>query len=86
MALATATQEAIWLRSLHGEIFGTHNKTKQNVRATTIFGDNKSALQLTEKTTTFHPRTKHIDIRHHFLRDHVNDGTVKFLHVSTDII
>lgn len=35
MALATATQEAIWLRSLYGEIFTVQN---EHMRAITIFG------------------------------------------------
>jgi hypothetical protein len=31
-----------------------------------------------------HSRTKHIDIRHHFLRDHVSKGDIKIDGVSTD--
>lgn len=79
MAMSTASQEAIWLRNLGAELFGDKCKTQIN-----IFGDNKSALQLSEKTTTFHPRTKHIDIRHHFVRDNVNNGIVKFTYTATD--
>ena len=30
-----------------------------------------------------HSRTKHIDIRHHFLRDHVQKGEVKLEFVDT---
>ena len=29
-----------------------------------------------------HPRTKHIEIRHHFLRDHVEKRDVSFEHVD----
>ena len=35
--------------------------------------DNTSAINLT-KNHVMHSRTKHIDIRHHFLRDHVSKG------------
>jgi hypothetical protein len=31
-----------------------------------------------------HSRTKHIDIQHHFLRDHVSKGDIKIDEVSTD--
>ena len=31
-----------------------------------------------------HSRTKHIDIRHHFLRDHEAKGDIALQHVSTD--
>jgi hypothetical protein len=31
-----------------------------------------------------HSRTKHIDIRHHFLRDHQQRGDIDICHVSTD--
>jgi len=33
--------------------------------------DNTSAINLT-KNPIMHSRTKHIEIRHHFLRDHIN--------------
>ena len=35
--------------------------------------DNTSAINLS-KNTILHSRTKHIEIRHHFLRDHVQKG------------
>ena len=31
-----------------------------------------------------HLRTKNIDIRHHFLRDHVNNGDIKIDCIGTD--
>lgn len=72
----SATQEALWLKSLNSEIF-TSNETL------IIECDNKGALQLSEKSS-YHPRTKHIDVRHHFLREKVNDGAVKFQYIKTD--
>jgi hypothetical protein len=44
--------------------------------------DNTSAINLT-KNLVLHSRTKHIEIRHHFLRDHVEKGDVVFEHVDT---
>jgi len=42
--------------------------------------DNTSAINLT-KNQIQHSRTKHIEIRHHFIRDHVSNGDcdVKFI-------
>jgi hypothetical protein len=31
-----------------------------------------------------HSRTKHIDIRHHFLRDHEAKGDIELFHVSSE--
>jgi hypothetical protein len=31
-----------------------------------------------------HNRTKHIDIRHHFLRDHQQKGYIEVFYVSTE--
>jgi hypothetical protein len=31
-----------------------------------------------------HSRTKHIDIRHHFLREHEAKGDIELFHVSTE--
>jgi hypothetical protein len=44
--------------------------------------DNKSVIKLANNPVS-HSRTKHIDIRHHFLRDHEAKGDIKIRHVST---
>ena len=44
--------------------------------------DNTSAINLT-KNPVLHSRTKHTEIRHHFLRDHVEKEDVTFEHVDT---
>ena len=51
--------------------------------------DNTSAISLT-KNLIQHSRTKHIEIRHHFIRDHVQKSdivleSVNTLHQLTDI-
>jgi hypothetical protein len=45
--------------------------------------DNESAIKFANNPVQ-HSRTKHIDIRHHFLRDHVSKGDIKIDGVSTD--
>jgi hypothetical protein len=44
---------------------------------------NESAIKLANNPVN-HSRTKHIDIRHHFLRDHKAKGEIALSHVSTD--
>ena len=45
-----------------------------------IFCDNTSAINITENPIQ-HSRTKHIEIRHHFIRDHVlkNDISIEYV-------
>jgi hypothetical protein len=45
--------------------------------------DNESAIKLANNPVN-HSRTKHIDIRHHFLRDHETKEDIVLSHVSTD--
>ena len=45
--------------------------------------DNESAVKIATNPVQ-HSRTKHIDIRHHFLRDHVNKGDIKIDGIDTD--
>jgi hypothetical protein len=45
--------------------------------------DNKSAIKLANNPVQ-HSRTKHIDIRHHFLRDHEPKGDIALRPVSTE--
>ena len=46
--------------------------------------DNGSAMNIAENPKD-HLRTKHIDIRYHFLRDHVEKGDIDIDHVGIDI-
>ena len=45
--------------------------------------DNESAVKLANNPVQ-HTRTKHIDIRHHFLRDHVAKGDISLENVETE--
>src|SRR5438105_1096634 len=45
--------------------------------------DNESAIKLANNPVQ-HSRTKHIDIQHHFLRDHEAKGDIAIRHVRTD--
>ena len=44
--------------------------------------DNKSALAL-GKNHVFHERSKHIRIKYHFIRNYLDDGSIKASHIAT---
>jgi hypothetical protein len=44
--------------------------------------DNISAIMIL-KNPILHTRTKHIEIQHHFIRDHVERGDIELIHVDT---
>ncbi|RVW84559.1 Copia protein [Vitis vinifera] len=48
-----------------------------------VFCDNTSAINIS-KNPVLHSRTKHIDIRHHFIRDLVEDKVVSLEYVPTE--
>ena len=48
-----------------------------------IFCDNTSAINIS-KTPCQHKRTKHIDIRHHFLRENVEKGLISMNFCATN--
>ncbi|KAI5708540.1 hypothetical protein M8J77_024816 [Diaphorina citri] len=75
MALTNAIQEGLWLKGLLSELHCTQDSV-------VIYGDNKGAIDLS-KNAKYQARTKHIDVKHHFIRDHVQKGTIKILRVST---
>jgi len=54
-----------------------------NLSKIPLLCDNTSATNLT-KNPIQHSRTKHIEIRHHFIRDHVNNGDYEIQFVSTE--
>ncbi|KAL0695345.1 hypothetical protein Bca4012_062525 [Brassica carinata] len=49
-----------------------------------VYCDNKSAIDISRNPVQ-HSRTKHIDIRHHFIRELVEDNHVVIEHVVTDL-
>ena len=51
--------------------------------ATRVFSDNKSALALA-RDNTYHSRTKHIDIRYHFIHDQVERKIIALEYRKTD--
>lgn len=77
MALTEAAKESIFLNRFLEEL-GACGATNG-----TIFSDSKSAIAIAENPT-HHSRTKHIDIRHHFIREKVLDGTLQLEHVPSD--
>jgi hypothetical protein len=66
MSLSSATQELKWLRCLLDELGFPQEITEMNQ-------DNKSCIQITHS----HQRSKHIDIRHHFIKDEINLSNMK---------
>ena len=70
MAANLASCEALWLRKLLSGLFDAE------LSPTVIYCDNQSCIKLTENLV-FHDRTKHIEIKYHFIRDWVQKGAVK---------
>ena len=64
MAASQASYEAIWLHKLFVGLFG------QELRPTIIYCENQSCIKLSENPV-FQDRSKHIEIRCHFIRDWV---------------
>ena len=77
IAVSMAYCEVVWLRNLFSELFGHVLDT------TMILCDNQSGIRLTENPV-FRDRSKHIDIRYHFIRDMVQRGTVRLDHIRID--
>ena len=77
IAATYAAKEALWLRQLILQLFGII------LDATTLFSDNQSAIALT-KEHQYHARTKHIDVRFHFIRWIVEEGKVRLVYCPTE--
>ncbi|WVZ73173.1 hypothetical protein U9M48_021517 [Paspalum notatum var. saurae] len=56
--------------------------TREDHRAPVLRVDNQSAIELA-KNPVLHDRSKHIDIRFHFIRDGVTGGRIILGHVGT---
>ena len=76
MAAGDAAKEILYLRTLLAELGWPQEE------ATVLLCDNQPAIALASDDV-HHARTKHIDVRHHFIRDHIRDGRIRMLWVST---
>ena len=75
VALTRAVQEGIWIRS---SLLAMDLPCPSSL---SIFTDNLAAKSLAENDS-IHGRAKHIDIRYHFIRSHVESGLFLISHVS----
>ena len=79
MSTSTAEAEYIAAGSSCAHILWMRNQLVDycyKVSKIPIFRDNTSAIAITENPVQ-HSRTKHIDIRYHFIREHVMNGTIE---------
>jgi hypothetical protein len=72
--VANGVAEACWLRQLLQVLHATLSKSSL------VYCDNASVIYLSTNPVQ-HQRIKHVEIDHHFIRDHVAIGDVHILHV-----
>ncbi|WJX19609.1 phytanoyl-CoA dioxygenase [Trifolium repens] len=72
----SSCSQLLWMKQMLSEY-----NVEQDVL--TLYCDNMSAINIS-KNPIQHSRTKHIDIRHHLIRDLVEDKVVTLEHVATD--
>jgi hypothetical protein len=75
MAMCNAVQESKFLTQLY------HDMNYDDLSCS-LYVDNEGAIQLA-KNPIHHQRSKHIDIKFHFIREAVRNGQVTFHYVQT---
>jgi len=77
MAITEAAKELKWMCQFLAELeYGDHKST------TVLKCDNQGAIALA-KNPVSHARAKHIDLRHHFIRDAIEDGIIGLEYIPT---
>jgi hypothetical protein len=61
----------------------TLNDFEIKFKQVSLLCDNESAMKLTNNPVQ-HARTKHIDVCHHFIRDHQQKGDILIKNMGTD--
>ena len=77
VALSATVAEAIWIKSLMEELKIPIGKTSM------IYGDNQASLCIAKNRGSGHTRTKHIDVKHHFIRDYIENEQISVKYCST---
>lgn len=76
IAATEASKELLWLKRLVGELGFDQDKY-------VLFCDNQSAIHLS-KNSSFHSRSKHIDVRYHWIREVLSSKQMQLEKVHTD--
>jgi len=76
MAASDAVKESLWLRTLLFSLL------LRPIDPISINIDNQSVIRLI-KNPEFHKRTKHIDIRFHFIREKFENGEINISYIHT---
>jgi hypothetical protein len=75
-ALSECSKESQWLKNLHSELNNSLNPI-------ILFEDNQAAMKIAENNM-FSKRTKHIDIRYHFIRELIQNNQVILKYCPTE--
>ena len=75
MAMYETVREILWIQKLLTDLSFKNNSVK-------IFCDNQSAIHIA-KNPVMHQRSKHIDIKYHFIRQQVSDNNIELNYLST---
>ena len=92
MSASFAAKEAIWLKRLYKDLGLTDvslvtkgdlsEKEHQGSKPLTVFEDNIGCIHLS-KNPVSHKSSKHIEIRYHFVRERVRDGSLKLVYIPS---
>jgi hypothetical protein len=85
-ALSTAEAEYVAAGQCCAQILWMRQTLRDfgyNLSKVPLLCDNESAIRLADNPVEY-SRTKHIDIRHHFLRDHQQKCDIDIYHISTE--
>jgi hypothetical protein len=77
IAASLSTCQAIWLKNLIEEI------SQAKIESVKLRIDNVSAINLA-KNPIAHGRSKHIELRFHYLREQVNNGNLTLEHYRSE--
>jgi hypothetical protein len=86
VAISTAEAEYVSAGSCCAQLLWIKSTSKDyglNFKNVPLLCDNESAIKMIQNPVQ-HGRTKHIDIRHHFIRDHQQKGDIAIESVGTD--
>jgi hypothetical protein len=76
IAAGSCCAQILWMKA-------TLNNFGIMFKQVSLLCDNESAMKLTN-ISVLHARTKYIDIRHHFIRDHQQKGDILIENVGTN--
>ena len=83
MGISAGVQELLWIKQFISELFTIQDQETNTSTIPILYCDNQAAVSISHNDIHHH-RTKHIDIKYHFIKQQIDEGKIMLTWISNE--